>query len=390
MQELLILLLPVAAASGWWAARRSMLREKERLAASEMDSDYYRGLNYLINEQPDKAIDVFVRMLEVNSETVEMHLALGGLFRRRGEVDRAIRIHQNLIARQTLSAEQRAQALLALASDYMSAGLLDRAEGLYEELVENRKQLKPALTNLKLIYQHEKDWSKSLDVSRRLEKLGDREQGRDQAHFLCELAEAALAEGHIDKAGELLEQALKANPQSFRPLLIQARIAAEQGRHDDAIVLYKKIADEHPAFIGEVLEPMHAIFIRSDRQEDWFDWLRETYARKKNLSVLLQMTSEIAEREGFATATDYLTSELSDAPRLAGVHRLIRMRMAQKGDQRSEFLELIEQLLQRLLKEQSAYQCHRCGFTTRTLHWQCPGCRSWGSMLPRESSNRTS
>jgi lipopolysaccharide biosynthesis regulator YciM len=390
MQELLILLLPVAAASGWWAARRSMLKEKERLAASEMDSDYFRGLNYLINEQPDKAIDVFVRMLEVNSETVEMHLALGGLFRRRGEVDRAIRIHQNLIARQTLSGEQRAQALLALASDYMSAGLLDRAEGLYEELVENRKQLTPALTNLKLIYQHEKDWSKSLDVSRRLEKLGDREQGRDQAHFLCELAEAALAGGRKEEAGDLLRQALKANPQAFRPLLIQARIASEEARLDDAIALYKKIADEHPAYIGEFLEPMHAIYTRMERQEDWFDWLREIYGRKKNLSVLLQITSEIAERDGFATATDYLTSELSDAPRLAGVHRLIRMRMAQKGEQRSEFLELIEQLLARLLKEQSAYQCHRCGFTTRTLHWQCPGCRSWGSMLPRESSNRTS
>jgi lipopolysaccharide biosynthesis regulator YciM len=135
---------------------------------------------------------------------------------------------------------------------------------------------------------------------------------------------------------------------------------------------------------------MHAIFTRSDRQEDWFDWLREIYDRKKNLSVLLQITSEIAERDGFATATDHLTSELSDAPKLAGVHRLIRMRMAQKGEHRSEFLELIEQLLARLLREQSAYQCHRCGFTTRTLHWQCPGCRSWGSMLPRESSNRTS
>ena len=389
MQELLILLLPVAAASGWWAARRSMLREKERLAASEIDSDYFRGLNYLINEQPDKAIDVFVRMLEVNSETVEMHLALGGLFRRRGEVDRAIRIHQNLIARQTLSGEQRAQALLALASDYMSAGLLDRAEGLFEELVENRKLLTPALTNLKLIYQHEKDWSKSLDVSRRLEKLGDREQGREQAHFLCELAEASLSAGDRDRASDLLEQALKANPRAFRPLLIQARIATQEERPDDAIRLYKKIADEHPSFIGEFLEPMHAIFIRSERQEDWYDWLQEIYARKKNLSVLLQITSEISERDGFATATDYLTSELSDAPRLAGVHRLIRMRMAQKGEQRSEFLELIGQLLERLLKEQSAYQCHRCGFTTRTLHWQCPGCRSWGSMLPRESSNRT-
>ena len=389
MLEFLILLLPVAAASGWWAARRSMQKEKERLAASEIDSDYFRGLNYLINEQPDKAIDVFVRMLEVNSETVEMHLALGGLFRRRGEVDRAIRIHQNLIARQTLSGEQRAQALLALASDYMSAGLLDRAEGLFEELVENRRLLKPALTNLKLIYQHEKDWSKSLDVSRRLEKLGDKRQGRDQAHFLCELAQTALESDDETQAHALLKQAQDADPGTFRPLLIEAEIATQEGRLEDAIDLYKKIADEHPAFIGEFLKPMQQIYARTGQQEAWFDWLREIYEGKKNLSVLLQITSEIADREGFTTATDYLTSELSAAPKLAGVHRLIRMRMAQKGEQGSEFLALIEQLLERLLKEQSAYQCHRCGFTTRTLHWQCPGCRSWGSMLPRESSNRS-
>ena len=169
-----------------------------------------------------------------------------------------------------------------------------------------------------------------------------------------------------------------------------ARIATLEERPGDAIDLYKRIADDHPAFIGEFLEPMQQLYTRSGKQEAWFDWLKEIYARKKNLNVLLQLTSEVAEREGFATASDYLTNELSTAPKLAGVHRLIRMRMAQKGEQRSEFLELIEQLLERLLKEQSAYQCHRCGFTTRTLHWQCPGCRSWGSMLPRESSSRTS
>lgn len=390
MLEFLMLLLPVAAASGWWTAKRSMRKEKERLAASEIDSDYFRGLNYLINEQPDKAIDVFVRMLEVNSETVEMHLALGGLFRRRGEVDRAIRIHQNLIARQTLSSEQRSQALLALASDYMSAGLLDRAEGLFEELVESKKLLKPALTNLKTIYQHEKDWEKSLDVSRRLEKLGDKEQGRDEAHFLCELAENALEAGDMKEAQNLLKQALSSDREVFRPLLIQARIAIGAGRLENAIELYKKIANRHPAFIGEFLDDMKAAYEKTASQEEWYVWLKEIYAGKKNLQVLLKLVAEIEQREGFDAANSYLTEELGNAPKLAGVHRLIGMRMAKKGEKPSDFLALIEQLLERLLAEQSAYQCHRCGFTTRTLHWQCPGCRSWGSMLPRENSHRTS
>lgn len=383
--ELLILLLPVAAASGWLAARRSMRLQQERQCEADMDSAYYRGLNYLVNEQPDKAIDVFVGMLEVNSETVEMHLALGSLFRRRGEVDRAIRIHQNLIARPTLSSDQRSQALLALGNDYMKAGLLDRAEGLFEELVESKRLLQPALTNLKTIYQHEKDWQKSLEVSRRLDLLGGKGEGDDQAHFLCELAESAIKSGDEAQAESFLGQALEVAPLALRPQLIMAGIFENRGDCQEAISRFKRIADLHPNFIGEILRPMAECYQRTRQQSQWIVWLRDIYALKNNLQVMLEIAHELENSEGEDAAIEFLTSELADSPNLKGIHQLISMRMAQQGEHQSQFLQMINQIVERMVAKQSAYLCHRCGFTTRTIHWQCPGCRSWGTMLPTDT-----
>jgi lipopolysaccharide biosynthesis regulator YciM len=387
MIEFLALLLPVAAASGWWVARRANQKDIRKLESSQLDSAYFRGLNYLVNEQPDKAIDVFVRMLEVNSETVEMHLALGGLFRRKGEVDRAIRIHQNLIARPTLSSEQRAQALLSLGEDYLSAGLLDRAEALFEELVENNNFVQPALGNLKIIYQHEKDWQKTLSISQRLKKLGNRQQDGDQAHYLCELAGQSLKEEDEQSALDYLEQALEVDREAFRPLMMKAQLAMQHGRFDKAISLYKKIVTLHPAYVGEVLEPLSTCFSATGNKKQWISWLQDVYGQKKNLHVMLALAKYFERNQSTAAAIDFLTREMAASPRLAGVQQLIALRKQQAGQgQHADFLEVVNQLVERLIKEQAAYQCHHCGFTTRTLHWQCPGCRSWGTMLPNDST----
>ena len=187
---LLPLLLPLAAVSGWYAARREQ-SGRERARGLGLSSDYFRGINFLLNEQPDKAIEVFVRMFEFNSETVETHLALGSLFRRRGEVERAIRIHQNLIARPSLDKAQRAQALCELALDYQGAGLLDRAENLFLELAEIPAHAEQALRSLMHIYEQEKDWDKALAVGRRLARIANGRVTPVLAQYCCELAERA-------------------------------------------------------------------------------------------------------------------------------------------------------------------------------------------------------
>ncbi|MEJ2123258.1 MAG: tetratricopeptide repeat protein [Alphaproteobacteria bacterium] len=206
MLEFLILLLPVAAASGWVAARRS-LAVKQQKQPQDISPVYFKGLNYLLNEQPDKAIDLFIEMLDVDSDTVETHLALGNLFRRRGEVDRAIRIHQNLIARPSLNREQRAQALLELGKDYMRAGLFDRAENLFIELTELRLFNDQAYLNLLEIYQQEKDWQRCLDVTAKINSLRDPTLNNAIAHFYCELAEGQLRSQNSGEAENYLKRA---------------------------------------------------------------------------------------------------------------------------------------------------------------------------------------
>ena len=206
MQDLIWLLLPVAAAFGWFAAKRSKGKAGS-CSDSMLGAEYIKGLNYLLNEEQDKAIDIFIRMLEVNSDTVETHLALGNLFRKRGEVDRAIRIHQNLMARSSLNSEQRADAVLELGQDYMKAGLFDRAEGLFKELIDSNVHLSTVLPLLLDIYLQEKDWESAIEIADQMGFVGEQPARYVIAQFYCELAENARARDKTDEAARLLKKA---------------------------------------------------------------------------------------------------------------------------------------------------------------------------------------
>ena len=239
----LFLLLPVAALSGWLIGRR----DKPQIArrhGHELPLGYIKGLNYLLDEQPDKAIDVFIQMLDVNSETVETHLALGSLFRRRGEVDRAIRIHQNLIARPTLNAEQRMHALNELGQDYMRAGLLDRAEALYAELVESGPHTINALQQLIDIYQQEKDWEKAIESARKLAFKTRKSQDTVIAHYYCELAEQELRANETHKALKLIKKALATDSRCARASILEGDIEYRLGDVKSAIRAYRRVEDQ--------------------------------------------------------------------------------------------------------------------------------------------------
>ena len=199
------------------------------------DAAFLRGLSYLLDQRPDKAIDVFLRMAEVDGETMEIHLALGSLFRRRGEVERAIRIHQNLVARPGLDREQRGFALYELAQDYMRAGLFDRAESLLQELAEIEPQGRRALKALIEIYQQEKDWAGALSVAERLEKLTGRPMAVQIAQYHCELAEECLKARSPEPASAHLRAAQSVHPQCVRATMLQARIELERGNADTAL-----------------------------------------------------------------------------------------------------------------------------------------------------------
>ena len=380
MQELLWLLLPVAAASGWLAARRHVRDTGDGRGGCESNPAYFRGLNHLLNEEPDKAIDVFVQLLEVDSETVETHLALGNLFRRRGEVERAIRIHQNLIARPALTREQRAQALLELGQDYMRAGLYDRAENLFKELKDTRLHVKQALRNLRLIYQQEKDWEACLAVTEELQPLVDEALGPERAHYFCELADEAIAAHQPTRAQALLKKALAADRVCTRALHMQADLAAGQGDARGAIRLYLRAAETDPDYLPELLPDLVEVHKRGGDLGALRGYLEGLRIQPSNTTVDLVLAELVKETEGDAAAAAFLTDRVRASPSLKGLLRLVELNSRMPDAHAAEVLLSLREHIQHLLNERPQYQCGRCGFSAKTLYWQCPSCRNWGSI----------
>ena len=383
MDLLLWLLLPVAAASGWLAARRSARQPADLKGRCETNPVYFQGLNYLLNEEPDKAIDVFVQLLEVDSETVETHLALGNLFRRRGEVERAIRIHQNLIARPALTREQRAQALLELGVDYMRAGLFDRAENLFKELRETKLLLKPALGNLQQIYERERDWESCISVTAELQSLADRPMGPERAHYYCEMAREALERRQHGQAEALLKKALSTDKRCVRAMHMRGTLAAARGEHRDAIRWFARAIDTEVDYLPEVLPELEEAYRRLGEVDGLKDYLDGRMSRQPSAALELVMADLVREQEGDAAAAAYLSERVRKAPSLNGLLRLVELHARVPDEQAADILPALREHIQRLLHERPHYQCAKCGFAAKTMHWHCPSCRSWGSLKRR-------
>ncbi len=378
MQELLWLLLPLAAASGWFAARRTQTRPSPR--AGRQPPTYFKGLNHLLNEEPDKAIDVFVQLLEVDSDTVETHLALGNLFRRRGEVERAIRIHQNLIARPALTSEERGQALLELGQDYMRAGLFDRAESLFRELTDIQPYARQALRNLQTIYEHEKDWASCLEVADRLSPLQEEPLNLQKAQYHCELAEQSLAQGDQGTASSLLKKALAVQRDCIRALHLQARILRDNDDCKGVIRLLRRVLEQDPGYLPEVLPDLQDCHNRLGSTVELKKYLLELQEKAPSDHLLVALSELIKDTEGKEAAAVFLLQALLEHPSLAGLQRLVRLNVNVPAADALQALEQLEQVLASLLSEQPGYQCVNCGYSAKTLHWQCPSCRRWGTI----------
>jgi lipopolysaccharide biosynthesis regulator YciM len=377
---LLCLLLPIAALSGWWIGRRG--QDSSRQSSSGLNPEYFKGLNFVLNEQPDKAIEVFIRMLEVDSETVETHLALGNLFRRRGEVDRAIRIHQNLIARPTLNREQRSNALLELGMDYMRSGLLDRAEGLFLELIESGSHLNQAYVQLLEIYQQEKDWDNAINVARKLETISFESYSSVIAQFYCEHAESALKEANMRLVKDNLRKAINFDPSCVRASLIEAQMHQSVRKIKQAIKSYKRVEAQNSDYITEILVPLYDCYRSLDRVDEFVEYLRTLVNIYGNISTLLLLTELIAEREGENAAIRFISEELKSRPTVKGVDKLIEYALERSQGETHEHLKTIKDLMSQLIEERPMYKCNNCGFDAKLLHWQCPGCKSWDNVKP--------
>jgi lipopolysaccharide biosynthesis regulator YciM len=378
---LLFFLLPVAAFSGWVLGRRRSER-KSGARVSELSTSYFRGLNYLLNEQQDKAIEVFLKLADINRDTVETHLALGNLFRRRGEVDRAIRVHQNLIARPSLSQEEKTVALLELGEDYMRAGLLDRAETLFTDLVAMDALAPSALKHLIGIYQHERDWDKAIEHAQRLERATGEPQGAMIAQFHCELADQARAQGARDDARTHVADAFAVEPACVRASMVLGHIEAASGDLDGAIRAFERVADLDIDYMPEILSPLLDCYARAQRMQRAEEFLLDITERYQGVSPVLALAKLYATTRGEDAAVEFLNRALRQRPSVRALMALIDVNLhIASGEARENFLTLRD-LTRQLVEGKAMYRCNRCGFGAKAHHWQCPSCKSWGTVRP--------
>lgn len=374
-------LLPIAVVAGWYAGRLGGQRQGGQ-KVNRLSSSYFRGLNYLLNEQPDKAIEVFLKIAELDSESVETHFALGSLFRRRGEVDRAIRLHQTLVSKASLSDEEKTRAVLELGEDYMRAGLLDRAETLFEDMVSIGASAPAALRHLIAIYQAERDWDKAIEHASAYEKATSEPMGKLIANFYCELAEDAWRRGESDRAREHLASAHASDLSSVRVGIIEGRMHISEGNDQAAVRVLERVARLDPDYLPEMIEPLMSAYGRRDDLRRGRAFLSELVEHHPGTTALLALTRLIDQQDGRRAAIDFLISQLRRRPSVRGQGALLELGLADASPQEREMMTVLKQLTDQLLSSTPTFRCSRCGFGARAHHWQCPSCKSWGTVKP--------
>ncbi|SMF36813.1 Lipopolysaccharide biosynthesis regulator YciM, contains six TPR domains and a predicted metal-binding C-terminal domain [Alteromonadaceae bacterium Bs31] len=352
---------------------------------------YYQGLNYLLNDQPDAAIDTFISALEVNSDTLETHLALGNLLRRRGETSKAIRVHQNLLARPSLSKEQLHLAQIELGVDFLKSGLLDRAESLFRELVEAKNVSKPlrakALSYLLEVYQDEREWLQAIDVADQLTAKkfsGTPDQWREmQAHYCCELAGNMLLTKELLEARRWVRNALRYDKNCVRASLILAQIELTDLAPAQALIVLRKIPRQNPKFAPEALQLIYECFQQLQKPAERVVMFRDIYREHHSLPVLNYLVEAIAQAQGEDEVVDLLLQELPAFPQMEAAGELLKVVSENKSQWVGFNYNTVKGVLEKLTAARCQYECSNCGFRGEQLHWLCPSCKSWSSIAQR-------
>lgn len=381
--ELLFLLLPVAALSGWYLGRKKKMRTGQDCdGTGPLSHDYFQGLNYLLNEQQDEALEVFIRMSEQDNETVDIQFALASLFLRRGEVDRAIRIHQNLIARPMLSHEQRKKALYELGLDYMRAGLFDRAESLFMELADDTLYSELGRRQLLDIYQQEKEWTKAIETARGLNQKSNKSFSPVIAHYYCELAEEAIQSGDYTEAGKLLKKAVSEDKKNVRATLLEAQIAEKSNQPKQAVRIYKRVESQDAEYLPLIITPLKRCYEKLGRMDEYQAYLHHLSEKDESISLILALSQQLREQGEDEKAIEKLVDYLHHRPSLRALDYLLDLRNSSSAEGHDIDLSILRDVLQKLLAAKPVCQCSHCGFTSKNLLWQCPSCKQWGKIKP--------
>jgi lipopolysaccharide assembly protein B len=357
----MLLIFPLFFGMGWLAARIDI---KELLSnSSVLPHSYFQGLNFLLNEQQDKAIEAFIEVVKVDPQTVELHFALGSLFRRRGEVDRALRMHHNLVDRVDLDDEKRQQAIFELAQDYLKAGILDRAESLFSEL-ESSPYGKQSL----------EFW---------LAAISGQSYSKQAAFFYCELASEAIAGGNPVTAREHLQLALKTDPNAVRATIMLGDMLVSEGKHEEAINIWMNIEVQDAQYLPLVAERLLNCYRNLDREAEGVSLLREYLGKYHSLDLMNVVFAGVLKNEGSAAAYQLVRDELERNPTLLGLDKLLEARLLEVPVEMRADVEMVKDLVHKRTRNLATYHCAQCGFKAHQFYWHCPACHAWGSYSPR-------
>ncbi len=349
---------------------------------SHFSSQYFKGLNHLLNDEQGKALDIFVKLVEADWETIDTHFALGKIFRKNGEIDKAIKIHQGLMARPSLPERYRDRVLLELGNDYLGAGWFDRAEGLFKEILKHDSKSEPALKNLILIYEQEKDWHKAIDAAENLWSENKARFGPMISQYYCELAETARSKGDTGQVEHCANQALRYDPASVRATIMLADLATDASDYDRAITLLKQIEKQDAEFLPMVMDRLVECHHRAGLTAELMEYLDQLETRQAQLPLLESRARVIECYRGRQAAIDYIKEKLATKPSLNGIAQLLSINDVTGNSELDAMMQGLSKAVDVMKRDQPAFLCKQCGFKANTLYWLCPSCHNWGSVKP--------
>ncbi|MEM7561945.1 MAG: lipopolysaccharide assembly protein LapB [Pseudomonadota bacterium] len=377
----LLLLVLVALLVGWILGRWRPFKKKSRKQQANLFSESYaRGLNYLLSDDSDSAIRIFTDLIEVNKETIEIHIALGNLFRSKGEVDRAIKVHQNLLARPNLTKKQRHMAIAELASDYLKAGLLDRAEKLYREMIELKADTREAYRRLLDLYITEKSWQEAVECAQYLYQKGEAEADVVLSQCLCEIAAEAITAGNNRLARKSLDRALEVDSDCVRAALLLIQLHLKSDNHSDAKKLFHRLIRHNPEYMGLYIEPAQQIFLQNESVV-YQEFLQKQYQQHPSTRLAIALLEHYASNNEVEKARTFLSDILHQSPSFEAFEFALRF-LKSNPEQMGETWETLSDFLKNMQSRKNEYNCSRCGYESHAIQWLCPSCRSWSSMKP--------
>lgn len=374
--------IPVFFGLGWVAARvdiRQLMSESRTLPRG-----YFKGLNFLLNEQPDKAIDAFIEIVRMDPESADMHFALGNLFRRRGETERAIRVHQNLLARPDLPVEQKEHAQYELGMDYLKAGLLDRAEETFNAMLQGQYAVQARKALLE-IFQREKEWQRAIEAALALQEAGAGSRQKEIAQFYCELAQDALVHLHPQDALVLLEKSLQADRVNVRATMLIGDAQLAQGDVEAALLTWRRVEQISVPHTALVAQRMMDGYSKVGRPQEGVNLLKSYLEQASSIDLIEVVYKAVLELDGVAAAKQLVVDELRRTPTLLGLDKLLEARLMDAPVSIVSELSMVKNLVHGYTQKLARYQCSHCGFKARQFYWQCPGCSRWETYPPRRT-----